>query len=394
MTTITLTGLTRNNTLDHDLPSTINSPIGVCWFNGYWRIAEVLDDTVYALNTSFGIVSAENITSIPQGSQMRGLTKTATHLLVLFADSTNGHFVRMYDTNNDFVMQFTLTGFPSGLGLPQSICYDETNNRILVGSTGPSGGVGHIGAFTIPTIVAGTTPSTALISSASFDCTTGQQTVDAMVWYEGYAITIDVGDARFYVYKLSDQSFVSSINPTGVSPEVRGLGLKDGSLYLVDRADDAIDGWDIVSTLSVPDAPINLDGSEVSSEVVLTWDDPSDDTITDHAIFRKVGNGTYAELTTTALITGQTYTDDTAVAGTGYTYKIRAINATGNSADSNEFPFTTAVADTTAPTINSGVPLSANVTSTSVQWRVTFSEDVQNVDDYRFWNKTCRSSKL
>ena len=86
------------------------------------------------------------------------------------------------------------------------------------------------------------------------------------------------------------------------------------------------------STGTVPDAPTGLTGTEnTDGEVVLTWDDPSDDTITDHAIFRKVGNGTYTELTTTALITGQTYTDDTAVAGTGYTYKIKAINATGNS---------------------------------------------------------------
>ena len=473
--------LTRNNTLDHDLPSEIGDSLGLCWFNGYWRIADFTNYIVYALDTDFAIVFTENITSITDGFRMRGLTKTATHLLVLFVDSTNGHYVKMYDTDNNFVMQFTLTDFPSGLGLPQSICYDETNNRILVGSTGPSGGVGHIGAFAIPTIVTGTIPSTALISSASFDLTTGQQRADAMVWYDGYAITIDHDDDRFYVYKLSDQSFVSGINPTGVSPDVQGLGLKDGSLYLVDRTDNAIDGWDIVSTISVPDAPINLDGSEVSSEVtltwddpnddtitgykifrktgsgaystlvnntasttqsytdgtvsegteytykiqaindtgnsgdsnefnittastgtvpnaptgltgtentdgdvVLTWDDPNDDTITDHAIFRKVGNGTYTELTTSTLITGQTYTDDTAVHQTGYTYKIKAINATGNSADSNEFPFTTAVSDTTAPTIDSGVPLNANVTSTSVQWRVTFSEDVQNVDETDF----------
>ena len=346
MTTYTLTDLTRNNTLDRELPSEITEPLGSCWFNGYWRICDFVDSTVYALDTDFDIVAAENITSIPNGSLMRGLTKTATHLLVLFSDTTNDHYVRMYDTDNNFVMQFTLTGFPSDTIYAGSIAYDETNNRILVGVIGPSGGVGHIGAFDIPAIVS-TIPDTALISSASFDCTTGQERVDAMVWYEGYAITIDDTDDRFYVYKLSDQSFVHGINPTGVSTGVRGLGLKDGSLYLADRLNDAIDGWDIVSTISVPDAPENLMGSEVSSEVVLTWDDPSDDTITDHAIFRKVGNGTYTELTTTALITGQTYTDDTAVAGTGYTYKIRAINATGNSADSNEFPFTTAVADTT-----------------------------------------------
>ena len=42
---------------------------------------------------------------------------------------------------------------------------------------------GHIGAFAIPTIVTGTIPSTARISASSFDCTTNQRQVDAMVWY-------------------------------------------------------------------------------------------------------------------------------------------------------------------------------------------------------------------
>ena len=84
MTTYTLTDLTRNNILDHDLPSEIEEPSGACWFNGYWRIADVIDSTVYALDTSFDRVSSEDITNIPNGGSMTGLTKTATHLLILF----------------------------------------------------------------------------------------------------------------------------------------------------------------------------------------------------------------------------------------------------------------------------------------------------------------------
>ena len=40
--------------------------------------------------------------------------------------------------------------------------------------------------------------------------------------------------------------------------------------------------------------------------------------------------------------------------------------------------------DTTSPTIETGVPASADVTTVEVSWRVTFSEDVQNVDETDF----------
>ena len=320
MTVIELTGLTRNTDLDHNLSTTvIGSPTGLCWFNGYWRISDFSDEIVYALDTDFAIVSAENITVLTNGSKMRGLTKTATHLLVLFEDQDADHYVEMYDTDNNFVMKFTLTGFPSNGGAG-SICYDETNNILLVGVTGSSGGVGHIGAFAIPAIVTGTTPSTALISASSFDLTTDHRRPDAMVWYEGYAITVDSEDNRFYVYKLSDQSIVSyEEDDTNVgATQVNGLGLRDGSLYLVDRATDAIVGWDINS--STVDAPTGLSGTATSSTVSLTWDDPDDDTITGYKILRKTGSGSYSVIVSDTGSNAQSYADTTVVAGTTYTY--------------------------------------------------------------------------
>ena len=48
--------------------------------------------------------------------------------------------------HNNFVMQFTLTGFPSDTEFAGSIAYDETNNKILVGVSGVST-VGHIGCI-------------------------------------------------------------------------------------------------------------------------------------------------------------------------------------------------------------------------------------------------------
>ena len=334
--TLTIT----RGTNDYDLPTEINNASGLCWFNGYWRICDTSDDIVYALDTSFDRVSSEDITNIPSGSQMRGLTKTATHLLVLFFDTTNGHYVRMYDTDNNFVMQFTLTGFPSDTMFASSTGYDEINNRILVGVDGPSGGVGHIGAFAIPTIVTGTIPSTALISSASFDCTTEQLRVDSMVWYEGYVITTDLTDDRFYVYKLSDQSLVSDIDDD-VSSNVHGLGLKDGSLYLADRTANAVDEW-IVNITSAEE-----DTTAPTFEV--------DDNDADYATTVVFG-GTYtvgvisdiSETGTTSVISGDDDVD-TSVAGE-YTVTYTVTDAANNSTEIVETVTVSAEIDTTAPT--------------------------------------------
>ena len=316
--TLTIT----RGTNDYELPTGIDEPYGLCWFNGYWRISDRIDDIVYALNTSFERVSTEDITNIPNGTVMRGLTKTATHLLILFQDTVNGHYVRMYDTDNNFVMQFTLTGFPSDTEFAGSIAYDETNNKILVGVSGVST-VGHIGAFSIPTIVTGTEPETALIPASSFDLTTGQGRSDSMVWYEGYIITSDIIGDRFYVYKLSDQSLVSDIDDT-ISSDVHGLGLRDGSLYLVDRTDNAVDEWIVNIT----------DAEEDTTAPTFEVDDNDADYAT-----TVVFGGTYtvgvisdiSETGTTSVIDGDDDVD-TSTAGE-YTVTYTVTDAAGNSTE-------------------------------------------------------------
>ena len=253
------------------------------------------------------------------------------------------------------------------------------------------------------------------------------------------------------------------------------MGKKDNTVYVLERGGTtpAISDWTIEFTDSdavvVPDAPTGLSGTATSSTVSLTWDDPDDDTITGYEISRKTGSGSYSIIEADTGSDTQSYADTTVAAGTTYTYKIQAINDTGNSADSNEFeitaitPDTTAptfevddndadyattvvfggtytvgvisdisetgttsvidgdddvdtsvageytvtytvtdeagnsteivetvtvsaevITDSTAPTILTGVPASADVTTVEVSWRVTFSEDVQNVDETDF----------
>ena len=85
----------------------------------------------------------------------------------------------------------------------------------------------------------------------------------------------------------------------------------------------------------VPDKPTGLEATESHGQVVLTWDDPSDDSITGYVILRRVRvNNTGGDFDVLVADTGSaanTYTDDTVAAGLTYTYRIKAINEHGTS---------------------------------------------------------------
>ena len=69
--------------------------------------------------------------------------------------------------------------------------------------------------------------------------------------------------------------------------------------------------------------------------MVLTWDDPNDDSITGYVILRRNrdtdAQGQFSELVADTGSAATTYTDDSMAAETPYTYRIKAINAHGSS---------------------------------------------------------------
>ena len=93
--------------------------------------------------------------------------------------------------------------------------------------------------------------------------------------------------------------------------------------------------WSHIDTPAapVPDKPTGLEAAESDGQVVLTWDDPGDDSITGYVILRRVReNDTGGDFSVLVADTGTaatTYTDDTVSGGTTYTYRIKAINEHG-----------------------------------------------------------------
>ncbi len=109
-----------------------------------------------------------------------------------------------------------------------------------------------------------------------------------------------------------------------------------------------------------PAKPTGLSAEATHDTVVLTWDNPNDDTITGYMILRRnrktSASGEFRELASDTGTAATTYTDDTVVAGTTYTYRIKAINGAGVSERSRWFHIDT-------PAVPGATPVASERTS-------------------------------
>ena len=111
---------------------------------------------------------------------------------------------------------------------------------------------------------------------------------------------------------------------------------------------------DAVAAPEPPAKPTGLSATPSHDRVVLTWDDPNDDTITGYVVLRRDKDiheeGTFETVESDTASVGTTYTDDTAEAEKQYVYRIRAINADGLSDISSWVRAYTPAAPTPEPT--------------------------------------------
>jgi fibronectin type 3 domain-containing protein len=84
----------------------------------------------------------------------------------------------------------------------------------------------------------------------------------------------------------------------------------------------------------VPNAPANLNGVDWGTYIQLDWQDMSADETGFH-LYRRVDNGAYG-LYQTFGANVTTYQDHSVIIGKQYRYYVKAYNAVGESAASNE----------------------------------------------------------
>ena len=116
-----------------------------------------------------------------------------------------------------------------------------------------------------------------------------------------------------------------------------------------------------VTVDSAPAKPTGLSATATHDRVVLTWDDPDDDSITGYVILRRVRvndtGGDFDVLVNADTGTAATtYTDNTVAASTTYTYRIKAINGAGTSKRSRWYHIDTPAAPASKPAVADGPP--------------------------------------
>ena len=93
------------------------------------------------------------------------------------------------------------------------------------------------------------------------------------------------------------------------------------------------------SAVGVPSAPLSLTATPANNQVALTWTTPASNggsPLTGYKVYRGTASGTHALLATTANGANTTFTDRTALNNVTYYYVVRAVNAAGDGAASNE----------------------------------------------------------
>ena len=132
---------------------------------------------------------------------------------------------------------------------------------------------------------------------------------------------------------------------------------------------------------SAPDKPTGLEAAASHGQVVLTWDDPGDDSITGYVILRRVRvndqGGDFSVLVANTETAATTYTDTTVAASLTYTYRIKAINEHGTSERSRWYHIDTPAA---APVANSPATGSPAITGTA-QVGETLTVDTSGIAD-------------
>lgn len=159
------------------------------------------------------------------------------------------------------------------------------------------------------------------------------------------------------------------------------------------RARDAalnVSPYSNIATLSTavdtqaPTAPTNLTGTTISNtQINLAWTASTDDArVTGYKVERCAGVGcsNFAQITAP---TGVTYNNTGLVAGSSYSYRVRATDATGNlSGYSNVVTNATTGADVTKPSTPAGLTATP-VSGTQVNLTWMASTDNQGVTSYR-----------
>ena len=147
-----------------------------------------------------------------------------------------------------------------------------------------------------------------------------------------YQWIISLGNAWAEIPGATDSVYIPAPSDVGVAIKVR-VSFTDDAGNAESLTSAATDAVEAVEPAEPPAPPTGLTATASHDQVVLSWDDPQDDSITGYVILRRnratTAPGEFTELVADTGSAATTYTDHSVAAETLYTYRIKAINDHG-----------------------------------------------------------------
>ncbi|HQY88869.1 MAG TPA: fibronectin type III domain-containing protein, partial [Tepidisphaeraceae bacterium] len=198
---------------------------------------------------------------------------------------------------------------------------------------------------------------------------------------------------------IASNTFETLVTLPADTTSYNNTGLSEDTTYIyriraINSSGTSVFSNEVTATtqVSLPDAPSGLHALAMSkSAVKLTWFDNADNE-SGYRIERQIGSGTWTVLTTVGE-SATRFIDGSVAAGVTYTYRVRAINAGGESENSNTSTVTTPVRAEYFTGVNIGAPLGGGDTSVVTSGRdytiTAGGTDVWNKSDqFRFVYKS------
>lgn len=144
---------------------------------------------------------------------------------------------------------------------------------------------------------------------------------------------------------------------------------------------------------TAPSAPTGLTATTGDGRVILDWNNNSESDLMEYNVYRSTSSTVQlinANQINGVQVTSSAYTDTTVSNGTRYYYVVTAVDTSGNesSASSSSSATPTATADTTAPSVPSGLSATGGNATVTLDWSDNSEQDFSKYNIYRSTSST------
>ncbi|WP_432535058.1 pectinesterase family protein [Kineococcus arenarius] len=193
--------------------------------------------------------------------------------------------------------------------------------------------------------------------------------------------------AGYRVYRAVDGGFQLLATTTSAKFTDKGAPAGFTSTYRVTAVDRTgnesvpVDATALRRDKTDPGTPTGLVATAAADGIALDWADGTDADLAGYVVSRATGTSSSYKALTGTPVTASAWTDTTAVAGTAYTYRVTAVDLSGN--DSRAASTSAVLPDAVAPAAVRSLKAKGSTSKVSLSWSKGSEKDLAGYRVYR-----------